>query len=82
MAGSDPRSPKGFWRDTRAKSGVAPGHKMFFAAFDFGFSTIALRRFSRPLAHALIDPEVDRDVDPSFSDAGLISALFAPRKMS
>jgi hypothetical protein len=32
VAGSDPRSPKGFWRDTRAKSGVAPGHKRFFPA--------------------------------------------------
>jgi hypothetical protein len=32
VAGSDPRSPKGFWRDTRAKSGVAPGHKTFFPA--------------------------------------------------
>ena len=32
VAGSDPRSPKGFWRDTRAQSGVAPGHKTFSPA--------------------------------------------------
>ena len=34
MAGSDPRSPEGFWRDTNAKYGVAPapGHKTFFPA--------------------------------------------------
>ena len=47
VAGSDPRSPKGFWRDTNAKNGVAPGHEMFFAAFDLGFLTTARRRFSR-----------------------------------
>jgi hypothetical protein len=35
VAGSDPRSPKVFWRDSNAKNGVAPGHKMFFAASDF-----------------------------------------------
>lgn len=43
-----PRSPKGFWRDTNAKNGVAPGHKMFFVAFDFRFLTTALRCISRP----------------------------------
>jgi len=43
-----PPKPKGFWRDTNAKNGVAPGHKMFFAASDFGLLTIALRSFSMP----------------------------------
>src|ERR1700724_342565 len=46
VAGSDPRSPKGFWRDSNAKNGVAPGHKMFFAASEFGFLSIALGSFS------------------------------------
>ena len=48
VAGSDPRSPKGFWRDSNAKNGVAPGHKMFFAASEFGFLSIALGSFSMP----------------------------------
>ena len=46
--GATPRSPKGFWRDTNAQNGVAPGHKMFFAGFDFGLLTTVLGRFSRP----------------------------------
>jgi len=48
VAGSDPRSPKGFWRDSNAKNGVAPGHKMFFAASEFGFLSIAVGSFSMP----------------------------------
>src|SRR5258707_14155109 len=74
VAGSDPRSPKGFWRDSNAKNGVAPGHKMFFAASGFGLLAIALCSFFKVLGHVPIDPELDRQLDPSFPSAGLISA--------
>jgi hypothetical protein len=48
VAGSDPRSPKGFWRDTRAKSGGRSRPQNVFLPRSFGFLTCALRCFSRP----------------------------------
>jgi len=48
VAGRDPRSPVGdLARKQAGKMGSLPATKCFFAAFDFGFLTIALRRFSK-----------------------------------